>query len=84
MPQFPEQFTARLEVTAHLVDRTNDYPPWMRTMDISYDRPAGLVKVVINGGADDSKTLLRLYKSNKEYMIRQGKFAGCRRGYLGE
>ena len=36
-PQFPTQFQARVEVTAHLVDRTQDYPPWLRVIDVSYD-----------------------------------------------
>ncbi|CAM9785617.1 unnamed protein product, partial [Sphacelaria rigidula] len=82
--QFPEQFSARLEVTAHLVDRTKGYPPWLRTMYITYDRPAGRAKVVVNDGVDAGKTFLRLYQQKKEYMIREGEFAGCRRSYLGE
>lgn len=53
-------------------------------MDILYDWPAGRVKVVMNDGADAGKTFLRVYESNKEYVIRKGKFAGCRRSYLGE
>ena len=36
-PEIPLQFTATVEVTAHLVDRTKDYPPWLRVIHISYD-----------------------------------------------
>lgn len=53
-------------------------------MDITYDRSAGRAKVVVNDGIDAGKTFLRLYEQKKEYMIREGEFAGCRRSYLGE
>lgn len=82
--QFPEQFSARLDVVSHMVDRGRDYPPWIREMDIAYDYAAGRAKVVVKEGLNSGKTFLRLYGSKKEYMIREGEFPSCRRSYLGE
>ena len=36
-PALPKAFSADLEVTAHLVDRSKDYPPWLRVIDVKYD-----------------------------------------------
>lgn len=83
-PMFPEQFSARVKVTAHLVDPAKGYPPSWKDMDVFYDSRAGRAKVVIHGGKDASTIFLRLYNSKKEYLIRGGGFAFCRRSYLGE
>lgn len=66
------------------MDRTKDYPPWIREMDIAYDYVSGQAKVVVNNGLNAGKTFLRLYESKKEYVIRQGDYPSCRRSYLGE
>lgn len=84
LSQIPEQFSARLEVTSHMVDRTKEYPPWIREMDISYDHVAGRAKVVVQDGIDAGRTFLRLYESKKEYIIREKEYPSCRRSYLGE
>lgn len=67
-----------------MVDRDREYPPWIREMDIAYDYAAGRAKVVVKEGLNSGKTFIRLYGSNKEYMIREGEFPSCRRSYLGE
>lgn len=53
-------------------------------MDIVYDSVAGRAKVVVKDGLNAGKTFLRLYGSNKEYMIREGDYPACRRSNLGE
>lgn len=82
--RFPEQFSSRLEVVSHMVDRDREYPPSTREMDIAYDYVAGRAKVIVKEGLNSGKTFLRLYGSKKEYMIREGEFPSCRRSYLGE
>ncbi|CAM9472755.1 unnamed protein product, partial [Discosporangium mesarthrocarpum] len=83
-PSFPLQFSANLEVTAHMVDRSVEYPPWLRRMELNYDFEQRRAKVVIREGLDAGKTYLRLYDAKREYMIREGDFPVCRRSYLGE
>ena len=36
-PEFPLQFRAVVSTTAHLVDRAQDYPPWLRRVELDYD-----------------------------------------------
>ncbi|CAN0295808.1 unnamed protein product [Pylaiella littoralis] len=83
-PQFPEQFSARLQITSHMVDRAKEYPPWNREMDVVYDSVAGRAKVVVRQGLNAGKTFLRLYSSKEEYMIREGAYPACRRSNLGD
>lgn len=81
---FPQHFSARVQVTSHMVDRTKGYPPRIREMNVVYDRAAGRAKVVVTKGLNAGKTFLRLYGSKREYMIRDGEYPVCRRSYLGE
>lgn len=37
LPEFPLQFIARIDITAHLVDRSKAYPPWLRRVVLHYD-----------------------------------------------
>ncbi|CAM9950116.1 unnamed protein product [Ascophyllum nodosum] len=83
-PQFPTQFSATVEITSHLVDRTREYPPRRREMRVWYDYVAGRAKVAVTEGLLAGKIFLRIYASKKEYMIRGGDYASCRRSYLGE
>ncbi|CAM9274823.1 unnamed protein product [Ectocarpus sp. 4 AP-2014] len=81
---FPQHFSVRVQVTSHMVDPATGYPPWIREMDVAYDRAAGRAKVVVTKGLNAGKTFLRLYGSKREYMIRDGEYPACRRSYLGE
>lgn len=67
-----------------MVDQAKGYPPWIREVDVAYDRAAGRAKVVVTKGLNAGKTFLRLYGSKREYMIRDGEYPACRRSYLGE
>lgn len=66
-----------------MVDRANEYPPWLREMDVWYDHTSQNVKIVVKDGSNINKTYLRLYGSKKEYVIRKGEYPSCRRSYLG-
>ena len=33
-PRFPLQFECRVEKTAHLVDRSKEYPPWLGVIEV--------------------------------------------------
>jgi hypothetical protein len=83
-PVMPLQFTATVEVTAHLVDRTQDYPPWLRVVRVSYDFVNRRALAVVEQGHDEGKTFLRRYDNKTEYMVRGGAYAECQRAYLGE
>ena len=84
LPEFPLQFTCDLETTAHLVDRTKDYPPWLRKIKIHYDYINKLARAEISHGYEAGRTYYRRYDQKKEYMVRSGEFAECQRSYLGE
>mmetsp|Transcript_62229 Transcript_62229/g.140742 ORF Transcript_62229/g.140742 Transcript_62229/m.140742 type:complete len:241 (-) Transcript_62229:167-889(-) len=83
-PTFPFRFSARVEITAHLVDRSKPYPPWLRVIQVSYDYPAKKALAVVEQGYDEGKTFLRRYDNKSEYMVRGGRYAECQRSYLGE
>ncbi|ETV68144.1 hypothetical protein, variant [Aphanomyces astaci] len=60
-PQFPLQFEADLEITAHLLDATVAYPPSLRKMKIRYDYTQGLARADILAGYDKGKSYIRRY-----------------------
>ncbi|CAM9450145.1 unnamed protein product, partial [Chrysoparadoxa australica] len=81
---FPLQFTGDVEVTAHMVDRSKSYPPWLKKVKVDYDYNAGQAKAIVVEGLDSGKTFIRRYDTKREYMIQGGDFPVCRRSYLGE
>jgi hypothetical protein len=83
-PKLPNRFTATVEVTAHLVDRTKEYPPWLRVIDVAYDYNSKKVKAVVEQGYNEGKTFLRRYDNRSEFMVRGGQYSECQRAYLGE
>ncbi|ETV68143.1 hypothetical protein H257_15874 [Aphanomyces astaci] len=83
-PQFPLQFEADLEITAHLLDATVAYPPSLRKMKIRYDYTQGLARADILAGYDKGKSYIRRYDTKQEYKVKYGKYANCERAYLGE
>jgi hypothetical protein len=66
------------------VDRTKDYPPWLRVIQVAYDFEAQKVKAVVEQGYDEGKTFLRRYDNKSEFMVRGGEYPECQRAYLGE
>lgn len=84
LPSFPRRFTATVEVTAHLVDRSKDYPPWLRIIHVVYDFEAKKARAEVAEGYDEGKTFLRRYDNRSEYMVRGGEYPECQRAYLGE
>eukprot|EP00976_Prorocentrum_cordatum_P075634 1181972-Prorocentrum_minimum.AAC.1 len=36
-PQWPLQFSATVNITAHHVDKTKDYPPWWKRLEVHFD-----------------------------------------------
>jgi len=83
-PKLPLQFSADLEITAHLVDRTKDYPPWLRKIKVHYDHTKKLARAEISAGYEAGRTYIRRYDTKREYMVKSGEFAECQRSYLGE
>ncbi len=43
-----------------------------------------MARATILSGLDAKKTFIRRYDLKREYKIREGKYAACRRSYLGE
>jgi hypothetical protein len=83
-PTLPHQFSAKVEIIAHLVDRAKPYPPWLRVVDVKYDFEAGKASAEVLQGFEEGKTFLRRYDNKSEYMVRGGEYAECQRSYLGE
>lgn len=61
LPTLPLQFSADIEITAHLVDRTQDYPPWLRKIRLNYDFVKKLARAEILQGYDQGKIYIRRY-----------------------
>ncbi len=60
-PVFPAQFSAELQVTAHLVDKTQEYPPHLRRIALHYDFPAKRVRADVLAGYEEGRFYLRRY-----------------------
>jgi hypothetical protein len=83
-PTFPTQFSARVEITAHLVDRSKPYPPWLKVINVKYDYDRQMAHAEVLQGFDEGKTFIRRYDNKTEYMIRGGTYPDCQRSYLSE
>ena len=83
-PVFPLQISADIEITAHLIEPDNDYPPRVRRMSIYYDYLNKLARADIEEGYEAAKTYVRRYDTNNEYMVRHPPIGDCKRSYLGE
>lgn len=59
--KLPQQFQASLEITAHLVDPAQSYPPRERHMNIYYDHPKHFARAEITQGYDAGKVFIRRY-----------------------
>lgn len=65
---FIRQFSADVEVTAHLVDREVNYPPWLTRMHIDYDHEQGLAKAIISQGHQAGKLFIRRYDQVSPFL----------------
>ncbi|EQC40035.1 hypothetical protein SDRG_02692 [Saprolegnia diclina VS20] len=83
-PGMPLHFDANIEITSHLVDRSKDYPPWLRRLKVRYDFDKKVARADILAGYDKGKTYIRRYDTKKEYMVKYGEYKKCERAYLGE
>ncbi|KAJ8602259.1 hypothetical protein CTAYLR_003640 [Chrysophaeum taylorii] len=84
VPQFPTQFVATVETTAHLVDKSKTYPPWLRRVRLAYDFVNKRARASILAGYDAGKNYTRRYDEKHEYVVRGGEFPDCQRCYMGE
>ena len=69
---------------AHQVDKSLEYPPWRKRMVVLYDYERKMVRCDVKEGNEAGKSFIRRYDQKREYAIRGGEFAECRRSYLGE
>ncbi|KAJ1452847.1 hypothetical protein M885DRAFT_525799 [Pelagophyceae sp. CCMP2097] len=83
-PPWPQQFIATVETTAHLVDRSKDYPPWFRRVEVYYDSVNLRARAAVTDGIDAGKVFTRRYDKKQEFMVRGGEYAECQRSYLGD
>ena len=83
-PTIPHQFSCTVEVTAHLVDRTKEYPPWLRVIEVKYDYLNKRASAIIKKGYEEGKTFIRRYDNKSEFMVRGEPYPECVRSYLGE
>ena len=83
-PSFPLQFSANLEITAHLISPDSEYPPRVRRMSIYYDYVNKLARAELESGYEAAKVYIRRYDQNNEYMVRLPPIHDCKRSYLGE
>jgi len=84
VPFFPLQLSANVEITAHLIEESSEYPPKRRRMTVYYDYIRKLGRVDIEEGYEAAKTYIRRYDLKNEYMIRLPPISDCRRSYLGD
>ena len=69
-PSLPLQFRAVLETTAHLVNRSESYPPWRRRIEIEYDYVNKRARAAITEGYEKGRTYVRRYDRKSEYMVK--------------
>ena len=69
-PALPLQFRAVLETTAHLVNRSESYPPWRRRIEIDYDYVNKRARAAITEGYEQGRTYVRRYDRKSEYMVK--------------
>ena len=81
---FPLQFSASLDITAHLISATSEYPPRMRRIEIKYDYINKVARAELEAGYEAAKVYIRRYDENNEYMVRLPPINDCKRSYLGE
>lgn len=81
---FPLQFTAKLSITAHLIDPDAEYPPRTREYKIYYDYLNKKARADVGGGYEAAKSYIRRYDSKVEYMVRDPPIDDCKRSYLAE
>lgn len=81
---FPLQFTAQLQLTAHLIDPESAYPPRVRKMSIYYDYLNKKARADIEEGYEAAKTYIRHYDEDKEFMLRLPPINDCKRSFLAE
>jgi hypothetical protein len=81
---FPLQFSANIQITAHLIDDNLDFPPRYKRMTVFYDYINKKARADIESGFEAAKYYIRRYDIENEYMIRLPPISDCKRSYLGE
>mmetsp|Transcript_34430 Transcript_34430/g.35100 ORF Transcript_34430/g.35100 Transcript_34430/m.35100 type:complete len:217 (+) Transcript_34430:221-871(+) len=81
---FPLQFSANIEITAHLIEENSEYPPRKRRLRVYYDYIQKLARADIEEGYEAAKTYIRRYDLKNEYMVRYPPIDDCKRSYLGD
>jgi hypothetical protein len=59
--EVPPQFSADVHVTSHLLNETQEYPPWRTHMKIYYDLATGRARADVFSGHQAGKTFIRRY-----------------------
>lgn len=78
------RFRATVRVIAEQADRSKDYPPWLREIEVLYDADSGRAQANVLQGYDKGKTFLRRYDEKREYMYKGGNYPACERASLRE
>mmetsp|Transcript_69950 Transcript_69950/g.221628 ORF Transcript_69950/g.221628 Transcript_69950/m.221628 type:complete len:230 (-) Transcript_69950:199-888(-) len=75
-PKLPKQFSATVTITAHRVDRSKEYPPRIRVMQVLYDQINGRFRTDYEV---TKRTAIKRYDQSKEFLVSRvdGK-ADCR------
>jgi hypothetical protein len=81
---FPLQFSANIQITAHLIDENSDFPPRYKRLTVFYDFINKKARADIEAGFEAAKYYIRRYDMENEYMIRLPPINDCKRSYLGE
>jgi hypothetical protein len=83
-PILPLQFIANLTVKSTVNPDNSEYPPGERRLKIYYDYLNERARADISEGYEASKTYIRQYGLNREYMVRHPPIRDCKRSYLGD
>lgn len=81
-PKLPLKWTARINITAHHVDKTKDYPPWLKRMKVLYDYENKRFRAEFE---HTNRTVIRRYDQGKEFLVtRVDEFIDCRKSKVRE
>ena len=68
----------------HATVQAEEYPPKEQLISLYFDLPAKRAAITMIKGFETDKTYYRDYSSRQEYMVRSGKYPGCKRSPLRE
>merc|ERR1711998_540748 len=76
-PVFPRQFSGTIQTVALLLDKNIEYPPRVKTYEVSYDWHAKMAKVAVTAGEEWDEYIMRYDQDMEHHIEMEGKERKC-------